>query len=171
MAHSREATETTLPEIKVVGRKSTPARLGDSALGGSNIPASFTNDTAKLLDKPGVAYGAGGVSAGDTWHGGRPRARQGGRHGSISACGNHMVPALSYIDHPASAASTYLPTSRRSRRRRQHRRHNQVDSAKPEFAAAGKLAQGTDRRFCRSNGEAKAATLRQRLQAGDEHDI
>ena len=167
-AFAAEATETTLPEVEVVGRKVQPLpALSDSALGGSNIPRqrASTNDTAKLLDgQPGVSfYGAGGVSSLPAIHGmadDRVRVKVDGMD-LISACGNHMNPALSYID-PSSVGSVnvFAGIAPVSVGGDSIGGTIQVDSAKPEFAAAGEtLLKGQIGAFYRSNGKAKGGNL------------
>ena len=102
-AFAAEATETILPDVKVIGKKVQPLpALSDSALGGTDIirQRAATSDTARLLDgQPGVSlYGAGGVSSLPVIHGladDRVRIKVDGMD-LISACGNHMNPALSY---------------------------------------------------------------------------
>src|SRR3990167_7180401 len=104
-AFAAETSETTLPDVKVIGKKIQPLpALSDSALGGIDIvpPPPATSDTAKLLHgHPGVSlYGAGGVSSLPAIHGladDRLRVKVDGMD-LISACGNHMNPPLSYID-------------------------------------------------------------------------
>ncbi|MCR4302759.1 MAG: TonB-dependent receptor [Gallionella sp.] len=167
-AFAAEATETTLPEVEVVGKKVQPLpALSDSALGGSNIPRqrASTNDTAKLLDgQPGVSfYGAGGVSSLPAIHGmadDRVRVKVDGMD-LISACGNHMNPALSYID-PSSVGSVnvFAGIAPVSAGGDSIGGTIQVDSAKPEFAAAGEtLLKGQIGAFYRSNGKAKGGNL------------
>jgi len=121
-----------------------------------------TSDTAGLLgDVAGVSlYGAGGVSSLPSIHGladDRLRIKVDGMD-LISACGNHMNPALSYIDPsqvdaiqvftgitPVSAGGDAIGGS------------IQVSSQAPEFARAGEglLLKGQAGAFYRSNGNGR----------------
>jgi len=104
-AFAAEATEATLPDVEVVGKKIQPLpALSDSALGGGNIThlRASTSDTAKLLeDQPGISlYGAGGVSSLPAIHGmadDRVRVKVDGMD-FIASCPNHMNSPLSSID-------------------------------------------------------------------------
>ena len=161
-----DATPTppaVLPEVLVKG-----SRIDASQVEGAR--SSATSDSAALLrDVPGVSlYGAGGVSSLPAIHGladDRLRIRVDGMD-LISACANHMNPALSYIDPaqiatlqvlsgitPVSAGGDSIGGTIR------------VQSAQPEFAAPGQggLLKGQAGVFYRSNGAVRggnaAATL------------
>src|SRR3989338_5481949 len=159
-AFAAETSETTLPDVKVIGKKIQPLpALSDSALGGIDIvrQRAATSDTAKLLDgQPGVSlYGAGGVSSLPAIHGladDRLRVKVDGMD-LISACGNHMNPALSYID-PSNVGSVEVfacitPVSVGGD---SIGGTIQVNSTAPEFAANGEtLLKGQLGAFYRSN--------------------
>ncbi|MCR4298419.1 MAG: TonB-dependent receptor [Gallionella sp.] len=162
------AAEATLPDVEVIGKKVQllPA-LSDSALGGTSIARqrASTSDTAKLLDgQPGVSlYGAGGVSSLPVIHGladDRIRTKVDGMD-LISACGNHMNPALSYID-PSNVGSVkvFAGITPVSIGGDSIGGTIQVDSAAPEFAAdEHTLLKGQAGAFYRSNGNAKGGNL------------
>ncbi|MDP2109470.1 MAG: TonB-dependent receptor [Thiobacillus sp.] len=125
-----------------------------------------TSDSASLLrDVPGVSlYGAGGVSSLPAIHGladDRLRIKVDGMD-LISACGNHMNPALSYIDPtsvggikvfagivPVSVGGDSIGGA------------ILVDSAAPAFAKSGEgiLKKGEAGVFYRSNGDARGGNL------------
>lgn len=95
------ANETELPTVEVVGAREDAATFGAEVEGLPTLRAT-TSDTAGLLrDVPGVSlYGAGGVSSLPAIHGladDRLRIKVDGMD-LISACPNHMNPALSYLD-------------------------------------------------------------------------
>ena len=168
-AFAAEATEVTLPDVEVIGKKVQPLpALSDSALGGIDIARqrAATSDTAKLLDgQPGVSlYGAGGVSSLPVIHGladDRLRIKVDGMD-LISACGNHMNPALSYID-PSNVGSVkvFAGITPVSVGGDSIGGTIQVDSAAPEFAAVGQgtLLKGEAGAFYRSNGNAQGGNL------------
>ncbi len=94
----------TLPMVTVSDSKSDNAASGVAKLDKTNIAGrlSGTSDSASLLsDIPGVSlYGAGGVSSLPAIHGladDRLRIKVDGMD-LLSACPNHMNPALSYMD-------------------------------------------------------------------------
>lgn len=156
---------TPLTTIVVEG---TPVPLTPAATEVENLPAlrATTSDTASLLlDVPGVSlYGGGGVSSLPSIHGladDRLRIKVDGMD-LISACGNHMNPALSYID-PSNVDSIQVfsglaPVSvgGDSIGGAIH-----VKSAEPEFATAGQgtLHKGEAGAFYRSNGNAFGGNL------------
>ncbi|OZA30135.1 MAG: TonB-dependent receptor [Hydrogenophilales bacterium 17-61-9] len=129
----------------------------------ANLPSlrAAASDTASLLrDVPGMSvYGAGGVSSLPVLHGlgdDRLRIKVDGMD-LISACGNHMNPALSYIDPsnvdsiqvfsgiaPVSVSGDSIGGA------------ILVKSPEPAFAAAGQdtLLKGQAGAFYRSNGNA-----------------
>ncbi|MDC8758206.1 TonB-dependent receptor [Janthinobacterium fluminis] len=147
----------TLPEVLVNGKKIDANKIeADKKVA--------TGDSAGLLrDIPGISmYGAGGVSSLPAIHGladDRLRVQVNGMD-LISACANHMNPALSYIDPsqidsievlsgitPVSAGGDSIGGTIR------------VKSAEPEFAAAGQgpLLKGQAGVFFRSNGSVRGA--------------
>ncbi len=168
-AFAAEATETTLSDVKVIGKKIQPLpALSDSALGGTSITRqrASTSDTAKLLDgQPGVSlYGAGGVSSLPVIHGladDRLRIKVDGMD-LISACGNHMNPPLSYID-PTNVGSikVFAGITPVSVGGDSIGGTILVNSPAPEFAAAGQgtLLKGEAGAFYRSNGNAQGGNL------------
>ena len=167
-AFAAETSETTLPDVKVIGKKIQPLpALSDSALGGIDIvrQRAATSDTAKLLDgQPGVSlYGAGGVSSLPAIHGladDRLRVKVDGMD-LISACGNHMNPALSYID-PSNVGSVkvFAGITPVSVGGDSIGGTIQVNSTAPEFAANGEtLLKGQLGAFYRSNGNAQGGNL------------
>ncbi|OGS97206.1 MAG: TonB-dependent receptor [Gallionellales bacterium RIFCSPLOWO2_02_FULL_57_47] len=167
-AFAEEATEATLPDVEVIGKKIQPLpALSDSALGGANITRqrASTSDTAKMLDgQPGVSlYGAGGVSSLPVIHGmadDRVRVKVDGMD-LISACGNHMNPPLSYID-PSNVGSVkvFAGIAPVSVGGDSIGGTIQVASHAPEFAAAGEtLVKGQIGTYFRSNGNATTENL------------
>lgn len=168
-AFAAEATETTLPEVKVIGERIKPLpALSDSALGGDNIThlRASTSDTAKLLDnQPGVSlYGAGGVSSLPVIHGmadDRVRVKMDGMD-LIASCPNHMNSPLSYID-PSNVGSikVYAGITPVSIGGDSIGGSIVVDSPVPVFAAPGQgsLTKGEVGAFYRSNGNAKGGNL------------
>ena len=156
---------TTLATVVVEG---TPETLAPAGVGVANLPSlrAATSDTASLLrDVPGVSlYGAGGVSSLPSIHGladDRLRIKVDGMD-LISACGNHMNPALSYID-PSNVESIQVfsglaPVSSGGD---SIGGTILVDSAAPEFAKAGEgvLKKGEAGAFYRSNGNAFGGNL------------
>jgi iron complex outermembrane recepter protein len=128
------------------------------------LPAqrASTSDTARLLeDIPGVSsYGAGGISSLPVVHGiadDRLRTQVDGMD-LMTACPNHMNPALSFID-PSKVASVQVfagiaPVSVGGD---SIGGAIQVKSAPPKFAGMdeGLLAEGQGGVFSRSNGNAR----------------
>lgn len=105
-AHSISAVaeETVLDVITVTGTRETEAPTGAVLLDARMLPAQRTNtsDTARLLEAiPGVtSYGAGGISSLPVIRGladDRLRTLVDGMD-LMTACPNHMNPALSFID-------------------------------------------------------------------------
>ncbi len=156
---------TPLTTVVVEG---TPETLAPAGVGVANLPSlrAVTSDTASLLrDVPGVSlYGAGGVSSLPSIHGladDRLRIKVDGMD-LISACGNHMNPALSYID-PSNVESIQVfsglaPVSSGGD---SIGGTILVNSAAPEFAKAGEgvLKKGEAGAFYRSNGNAFGGNL------------
>jgi iron complex outermembrane receptor protein len=157
---------TKLEEVVVSAQKAQPT-FGVSLDEASFAPMrSSTSDTASLLrGVPGVnLYGAGGVSSLPVIQGladDRLRIKVDGMD-LISACGNHMNPPLSYIDPshvgsiqvfggiaPVSVGGDSIGGA------------IQVNSAAPEFAAAGQgnLLKGEAGAFYRSNGNATGGNV------------
>lgn len=156
---------TPLATVVVEGK---PETLAPAGVGVANLPSlrAATSDTASLLrDVPGVSlYGAGGVSSLPSIHGladDRLRIKVDGMD-LISACGNHMNPALSYID-PSNVGSIQVfsglaPVSSGGD---SIGGTILVDSAAPAFAKAGEgvLKKGEAGAFYRSNGNAHGGNL------------
>lgn len=168
-AFAAEATNTTLPDVEVIGERIKPLpALSDSALGGGNIThlRASTSDTAKLLeDQPGVSlYGAGGVSSLPVIHGladDRVRVKVDGMD-LIASCPNHMNSPLSYID-PSNVGSVkvYAGITPVSVGGDSIGGSIVVDSPAPVFTAPGQgsLTKGEAGAFFRSNGNAKGGNL------------
>ena len=168
-AFAAEATEASLPDVKVIGERVQPLpAYSNSALGGIDIthPRTSTSDTAKLLDgQPGVSLsGAGGVSSLPVVHGladDRVRIKVDGMD-LISSCANHMNPALSYID-PSNVGSikVFAGITPVSVGGDSIGGTILVDSQAPEFARAGQstLMKGQVSGFYRSNGNAQGGNL------------
>lgn len=156
LTYTAYAEELVLPSIEVTAEKI--ADINPSALN--------TSDSASLLaDEPGVSlYRAGGVSSLPAIHGladDRVRVKLDGMD-LIASCPNHMNPPLSYIDPtnidnikvyagitPVSVGGDSLGGT------------IIVNSAKPEFAAAGagNLVKGQIVSFYRSNNNAQGANI------------
>ncbi len=158
----------TLPAVSVSDSRVDGQVPNAAALDRTGLASrlSATSDTARLLgDVAGVSlYGAGGVSSLPTLHGladERLRIQVDGMD-LISACGNHMNPALSYIDPsqvgsiqvftgitPVSAGGDAIGGS------------IQVNSQAPEFAKAGEdlLTKGQAGAFYRSNGHGRGGNV------------
>jgi len=168
-AFAVEASEATLPDVEVIGKKIQPLpAVNDSALGEINLVRLRTNtsDTANLLDsQPGVSfYRAGGVSSMPVIHGmadERVRTNVDGMN-LISACANHMNTPLSYVD-PANVDSVkvFAGITPVSVGGDSIGGTIQVDSAAPEFAQTGQgtLFKGQAATFYRSNNAATGANL------------
>ena len=111
VAVSANAEEVTLPTLDVVSSPITSSNtLSSSSVSVEELKALVpaTSDTASLLgNTPGLSvHGSGGVSGLPVIHGladDRLRIKVDGMD-LISACGNHMNPALSYID-PSNVGS------------------------------------------------------------------
>lgn len=137
-------------------------RLGESGLSGMR---ARTSDTARLLeDLPGVSlYGAGGISALPALHGiadDRLRTQVDGMD-LMTACPNHMNPALSFID-PSRVArvAIYAGIAPVSVGGDSIGGTIQVNSAPPRFAKDdGVLAEGQVGSYYRSNGQAKGGHI------------
>ncbi|MBI5919899.1 MAG: TonB-dependent receptor [Nitrosomonadales bacterium] len=165
LAQAAYAENELLPEVQVSAEKLQPLpALTNSGLNQNNLLHLRTNtsDTAKMLDgQPGVSLNVGGgVSSLPAIHGmsdDRVRTKVDGMD-LISACGNHMNPALSYID-PANVASIKVlagitPVSQGGD---SIAGTIMVDSSAPEFAQPGEglLSKGQVGTFYRSNNKAQ----------------
>jgi iron complex outermembrane receptor protein len=159
------AQEAKLDPVVVTAGKGA----GPSAdLGGQGLPAlrAATGDTAGLLrDMPGISLqGAGGVSSLPAIHGladDRLRIKVDGMD-LISACANHMNPALSYID-PTDVGSikAYAGIAPVSLGGDSIGGAIIVDSNPPRFAKPGEamLTGGELGAFYRSNGDGRGGHL------------
>lgn len=145
-------------------------RIEDSAFTGEDISSrslrSHTNDTARLLEHiPGVnTYSAGGISSLPTMRGfadDRIRTQVNGMD-LMSACPNHMNPALSFVD-PSSIESiqVYAGITPVSVGGDSIGGTIQVNSAKPKFAKEDQalLTTGSMGTFYRSNGAARGGNV------------
>jgi len=163
------AEEATLPSISVTA----PAVLETKMLNSSNIKEEelqslvpTTSDTANLLKNiPGLnLQGSGGVSSLPVIHGladDRLRIKVDGMD-LISACGNHMNPALSYIDPTnVSNITVFAGITPVSLGGDSIGGTILVNSNDPEFAKAGEalLKKGEVGAFYRSNGNANGGNL------------
>jgi iron complex outermembrane receptor protein len=158
----------TLPTVTVSDSKSDNAASGVAKLDKTNIAGrlSGTSDSASLLsDIPGVSlYGAGGVSSLPAIHGladDRLRIKVDGMD-LLSACPNHMNPALSYMDPTqVDGVKVYAGIAPVSSGGDSIGGTILVDSAPPEFAQPGQgnLLKGQAGTFYRSNGNATGANL------------
>jgi iron complex outermembrane receptor protein len=125
-----------------------------------------TSDSASLLrDVPGVSlYGAGGVSSLPSIHGladDRLRIKVDGMD-LISACPNHMNPALSYLDpSQVETIEVYAGIAPVSVGGDSIGGSIIVETAAPEFAAPGQtsLVKGEVGAFYRSNGNARGGNV------------
>ena len=163
------AEETQPPTINVTASPlSDPQPLNSSVVGEGVLMAlpPATSDTASLLQNiPGLnLQRGGGVSSLPVIHGladDRLRIKVDGMD-LISACGNHMNPALSYID-PTNVGSVtaFAGITPVSVGGDSIGGAILVDSAEPEFAQAGEgtLHKGEVGTFYRSNGNAYGGNL------------
>ncbi len=155
--------EVTLTTVDVTS--SQPADNSTTLDAATLLPMrAATSDTASLLsDVPGVSlYGAGGISSLPVIRGladDRLRIKVDGTD-LISACPNHMNPALSYIDPTrVERIQVYAGITPVSVGGDSIGGTIVVDSAKPKFAKAdgGLLTTGEVGAFYRSNGNAMGA--------------
>ncbi|MEN8169801.1 MAG: TonB-dependent receptor [Pseudomonadota bacterium] len=163
------AEEAQLPTISITASPLTETQpLNSSAVDTEELKSMqpATSDTASLLKNiPGLnLQGAGGVSSLPVIHGlgdDRLRIKVDGMD-IISACENHMNPALSYID-PTSvgSATVFAGISPVSLGGDSIGGSIIVESADPEFAKPGEgiLTKGEIGAFARSNGNASGANL------------
>lgn len=130
------------------------------------LARTATSDTAQMLkDTPGISFsGGGGISSRPIIHGmadDRLRTQVDGMN-LISACANHMNPALSYVS-PSSVLSAQVlagitPVSMGGDSIGGTIR---VNSADPEFAEDGEapLIKGQASSFYRTNGDARGGNI------------
>ncbi|WP_456376656.1 TonB-dependent receptor plug domain-containing protein [Thiolapillus sp.] len=159
-----EEETNELPTITVEGRKN----LNTIVLGKEELRplASATSDTASLLRNiPGLnIQGGGGVSSLPVIHGlasDRVRIKVDGMD-LISACGNHMNPALSYIDPSnVDTAVVFAGITPVSVGGDSIGGAIIVESPAPEFASDSEklLTTGEIGAFYRSNGNAQGGNL------------
>lgn len=158
-----------LGEMVVTAPRYEAAPPGATSVAPTTLDAlqPATSDSATLLrDVPGVSlYSAGGVSSLPAIHGladDRVRTQVDGMD-LLPACPNHMNPALSYID-PTSVGKVdvYAGITPVSVGGDSLGGTIQVESAPPEFAAAGAglLTKGEIGAFYRSNGSAHGNHLK-----------
>lgn len=163
------AQGTLLPDITINATQLTDSEtLNNTTLDKQALRAMLpsTSDTSKLLQKvPGVnLQGAGGVSSLPVIHGladDRLRIKVDGMD-LISACGNHMNPALSYIDPTnVGSASVFTGIAPVSSGGDSIGGSILVDSAPPLFASSADeiLKTGEVGTFYRSNGNALGANI------------
>jgi len=167
--HIAVAEDAKLPTISItapplVDSQTLNASIVDEEELKSLAPA--TSDTASLLrNVPGLnLQGSGGVSSLPVIHGladDRLRIKVDGMD-LISACGNHMNPALSYIDPTnVSSATVFAGITPVSIGGDSIGGTILVDSAPPEFAKAGEelLTKGEIGGFYRSNGNVQGGNI------------
>ncbi|MFO7542178.1 MAG: TonB-dependent receptor [Thiobacillus sp.] len=163
-ASAQEAPEP-LMTIVVEGTQPVDTSTGVEV---KNVPSmrSATSDTASLLrDIPGVSlYGAGGVSSLPSIHGladDRLRIKVDGMD-LISACPNHMNPALSYLDpSQVDSIKVYAGIAPVSIGGDSIGGSIIAETAAPEFAGPGQapLTKGEVGAFYRSNGNARGGNV------------
>jgi iron complex outermembrane receptor protein len=165
----RAAETTTLPEVTVsAARDASSVSAPGVVLDAADLAATraATSDTASLLrDVPGMSlYGSGGVSSLPSIHGladDRLRVKVDGMD-LLSACPNHMNPALSYLDpSQVGTIKVYAGLAPVSVGGDSIGGSIIADTAAPEFAPAGQasLVKGEVGAFYRSNGNARGANL------------
>jgi iron complex outermembrane receptor protein len=168
-AHALAAETATLPEVTVSAtRDETAAPVPGTVYDAASLAAgrAATSDTANLLrDAPGVSlYGSGGVSSLPAIHGladDRLRIKVDGMD-LISACPNHMNPALSYLDpSQVGAIKIYAGIAPVSVGGDSIGGSIIAETAPPAFAAPGQasLVKGEVGAFYRSNGNAYGGNL------------
>ncbi len=159
--------ETQLGEVVITAPKEVPLPKTSIVDAESlHFLRASTSDTASLLrDVPGMSfYGAGGVSSLPAIHGladDRLRIKVDGMD-LISACPNHMNPALSYLD-PSQVESikVYAGIAPVSVGGDSIGGSIVAETAAPVFAAPGQgsLSKGEAGTFYRSNGNARGGNL------------
>lgn len=163
---AKEENPQTLSPIVVTSERDLAgaSRLGQQAV---SAQRANTSDTASLLEGiPGISsYGAGGISSLPVIHGiadDRLRTLVDGMD-LMTACPNHMNPALSFID-PSKVGSVevFAGITPVSVGGDSIGGTIQVNSAPPKFATPdeGFLAEGELGMFQRSNGNARGKSLR-----------
>ncbi len=165
-------TPQTLNPVVVTGVRTADEPGGAARLDKQVLPAerANTSDTARLLENiPGVSsYGAGSISSLPVVHGiadDRLRTTVDGMD-LMTACPNHMNPALSFID-PSKVASVevFAGITPVSVGGDSIGGTIQVKSAPPKFAKPDEdfLAEGELGFFTRSNGNARGRNARAML--------
>lgn len=168
LAGNRDEATTTLSTVTVDATRIEDAPPGSVQLDKRNLPAWRTNtsDTARLLENiPGVSsYGAGGISSLPVIQGladDRLRTQVDGMD-LMTACPNHMNPAMSFID-PTRVASieVYAGIAPVSVGGDSIGGSILVKPASPKFAKADEsfIASGELGAFYRSNGYAQGTNL------------
>ncbi|MFL9709209.1 TonB-dependent receptor [Methylobacillus sp. Pita1] len=173
MADTIDSKENGTPVKELPLLEVQASRIEDPAFEGQSLSSASlarrrlnTNDTARLLeDIPGVStYGAGGISSLPTIHGfadDRIRTQVDGMD-LMSACPNHMNPALSYMDPSnVETVQVYAGITPVSVGGDSIGGTIQVSSAKPKFAKDGEdlLVTGKLGTFYRSNGAARGGNV------------
>ncbi|MDX9994343.1 MAG: TonB-dependent receptor [Rhodocyclaceae bacterium] len=162
------AAETAMQEVVVKAAKEEASATRAEAVGNDTLQSlrAATSDTASLLkDIPGVSLqGSGGVSSLPIIHGladDRLRVKVDGMD-LLSACPNHMNPALSYLD-PAQVSSikVYAGLAPVSVGGDSIGGSIVAETLPPKFAAPGQasLFTGEAGAFYRSNGGATGGNL------------
>jgi len=169
LGSSAQAAEDSLPEVNVSAtRDADTAPAASAVLDAADLAATraATSDSASLLrDVPGVSlYGAGGVSSLPSIHGladDRLRVKVDGMD-LLSACPNHMNPALSYLD-PSQVGSikVYAGLAPVSVGGDSIGGSIIAETLAPVFAAPGEgsISSGEVGAFYRSNGDAMGGNL------------
>ncbi len=161
-----QAADTELSTVVIKAAKDDDASATKVAPASLQSLRSATSDSASLLrDVPGVSlYGSGGVSSLPAIHGladDRLRIKVDGMD-LLSACPNHMNPALSYLD-PAQVGSikVYAGLAPVSVGGDSIGGSIVAETAAPKFAAPGQgsLFTGEVGAFYRSNGGATGGNL------------
>jgi iron complex outermembrane receptor protein len=162
------AQETALSPMVISAPKETSGPAGASAVEAQTLQSlrAATSDSASLLrDVPGISlYGAGGVSSLPSIHGladDRLRIKVDGMD-LLSACPNHMNPALSYLDpSQVGTLKVYAGIAPVSVGGDSIGGSIIAETAEPVFAAPGQgsLVRGEAGAFYRSNGNARGANL------------
>ena len=162
------AQETALSPMVISAPKETSGPAGASAVEAQALQSlrAATSDSASLLrDVPGISlYGAGGVSSLPSIHGladDRLRIKVDGMD-LLSACPNHMNPALSYLDpSQVGTLKVYAGIAPVSVGGDSIGGSIIAETAEPVFAAPGQgsLVRGEAGAFYRSNGNARGANL------------
>jgi len=162
------AENAQIPDITVTGSPSLDADTPNAIEIDADVLQSLratTSDTASLLKNiPGLNLQSGGVSNLPVIHGladDRIRIKVDGMD-LISACGNHMNPALSYIDPTnVDSATVFTGITPVSVGGDSIGSTILVESSAPEFASAGEgiLHKGEIGASYRSNGDAATGNI------------